>query len=232
MRLIFCLFLLTLAGACTPTEPVSFDRLQPQMVRPGLTAAQVPGIRTAPNGLRRVWRFSGGTSFDMLTPEFDVRMHRTDAGLAWRGNIRFRLPGNNVAEIARQIEAATGRKAPIQGNFALVPVAMASDAQGRITRFQFLGDAVTYTPNDCQNTIGTCKSTWRAANGQTRRVVVDTTESDGRWYATIRLDPAHNLGRASVIEQRVYSIDRYGLYRDAAIIDLEDNSPPYFLRAR
>lgn len=232
MRLILSALLLALVAACTTTEPVSFDRLQPQTIRPGLTAAQAATIRTAPDGLRRVWRFSGGTSFDLLKPEFDVRLRRAPGGLDWRGNIRFRLPGDNVAEIARQIEAATGRKAPIQGNTALVPVAMASDTRGRITRFQFLGDTVSYSPHDCQNTPGTCKSVWRAQDGETRRVIVTTSETGGRWFATIRLDPAHNFGRASAIEQRVYSIDRYGLYRDAAIVDLQDGSEPYFLRAR
>ena len=176
MRLFLILASLIVLAACTPTQPVSFDRLQPGEIRPGLTAAQVSRIQRAPTGLRRVWQFSGGETYDALRPLLDVRLTRVSGGARWDGNLKFRLPGNNVREIARQIEEATGRRAPIQGNFALVPVLMGSDVEGRITRFRFLGEDVSYTPHDCQNVVGTCRSVWRSSNGQVRKVVVETTE--------------------------------------------------------
>ena len=151
--------------------------------------------------------------------------------MKWRGNFKFRIPGTNVREIARQIEAATGRKAPVQGDFALLPVTMSSDPMGRVTSFQFLSEMVTYTPHDCQSVVGTCKSLWRNGKGQTRHVIVETKETGGRWFATIRLDPARNLGSARAIEQRVYSLDQFGLYKDAAIIDLEDGDEPIYLKS-
>lgn len=214
---------------CNTGQTVSFDALQPQSVRPGLTAAQIESLRPIPNGLRRVWQYRGGSTFDTFRPQLDVRLQNGRDRVNWNGNFKFRIPGANVQEIARQIEAATGRKAPVDGNFALLPVAMSSDKMGRITSFQFLSEQATYSPHDCQNVVGSCKSLWRDASGRARHVIVETQEKGGRWFSTIRLDPARNLGSARAIEQRVYSIDRYGLYKDAAIIDLEDGEAPIFL---
>lgn len=217
-------------SACNTGQVVDFDRMRPEAVRPGLTAAQIETIPRVPNGLRKRWRLSGSQAFEALEPVMDVRLSRKDGEVAWTGNLKFRLPGSNLREIARQLEQATGRKAPIEGDRALVPVAMASDDKGRITRFGFFGNLVTYVPHDCQNVVGDCRSLWRDQEGRTRHVLVQTREEGGRWYAVVRLDPAHNLGSARAIEQRVYSVDRYGLYRDASIIDLESGEPPYFLR--
>lgn len=226
----FFLTALMVLSACNTGQTVSFERMNPDAVRPGLTSSQIATIPRVPNGLRKRWRLSGSEAFEALQPVMDVRLSRRDGEVAWTGNLKFRLPGSNLREIARQLEAATGRKAPIEGDRALVPVAMASDEKGRITRFGFFGNVVTYAPHDCQNVVGQCKSLWRDQEGRTRRVVVETRETGGRWFATVRLDPAHNLGSARAIEQRVYSVDRYGLYRDASIIDLESGEPPYFLR--
>ena len=197
------LSLLLVLAACNTGETVTFDRLQPEAVRPGLTAEQIENVPRVPNGLRKRWRMSGTEAFETLKPIMDVRLKRSGETVRWDGNLNFVLPGVNAREIARQLEQATGLDAPIRGNRALVPVAMASDSKGRITRFGFFGDMVTYTPHDCQNTLGRCKSLWRDEEGRTRRVVVDTTERNGRWYSVVRLDPAHNLGSARAIEQRV-----------------------------
>lgn len=220
--------LLVLAG-CQTGQTVSFDRLQPEAIRPGLTAAQIAALRPAPDGLRKRWRLAGSETFEALAPVMEVRLARAGQEIRWTGNIKFRLPGTDIAQIAREIEQATGRKAPVEGNRALIPVSMASDLKGRITRFQFFGTAVSYTPHDCQNVVGECKSLWRDTAGRTRRVIVRTTESGGRWFTLVRLDPAYNLGSARAIEQRIYSIDRFGLYRDASIYDLEEGGDPYFL---
>ncbi|MEM7438140.1 MAG: hypothetical protein AAF393_00975 [Pseudomonadota bacterium] len=231
MRLFVLLIAAVLQSACNTGQTVSFKKLQPEVIRPGLTAAQIGRVAPVPNGLRKVWQYRGGQAFDTFRPQLDVRLRTAGNGVAWRGNFKFRIPGANVREIARQIEAVTGRKAPIEGNFALLPVAMSSDRKGRITSFQFLREKVTYAPHDCQNVVGKCKSLWRDGNGQTRHVIVETREEGGRWFATVRLDPARNLGSARAIEQRVYSVDRYGIYKDASIIDLEDGEAPIFMRS-
>ncbi|MEM6619822.1 MAG: hypothetical protein AAF631_11025 [Pseudomonadota bacterium] len=230
MRIIFALFALAFLAACeAPSQ--GFTALQPQTVRPGLTADQAQRVARVPNGLRRSWQFVGN-GIAGLSPELEVRLRRSGAEVRWTGNLKFPLPSTNVREIARQIEAATGRKAPVQGNFALIPVRAASDRAGRLTRFDAFGTATVYAPHDCQNTLGQCSSTWADSSGRAVRVIVDTTEEGGRWFATIRLDPRFNGGSRRVIERRVYSIDRYGIFKDAHTLNLTDGSRPFFLRAK
>ena len=205
----------------TSVPGVSMARLQPETVRPGLTAEEAKTLAPLRNGTRFTWQLDKRGSD--LSMDLELRSRRIGGGYLLAGNLAVPLPGDNLQEIAATLEKVTKRRVRIRGNKALLPASLKTDRALRVREYKLFGPPVRHEPHDCFAVLGTCKTrTINAKGTQSRHLLVTTTESGGRWTSVSRLDPAHHGGRRTVLKAEVYSLDRYGMFLDYNYLDIED----------
>ncbi len=218
---------LMLMAACTPPP-----ELTTQGMRPGISSGADYDKARLRGGLSAGYRavLAKGAPIDMT---MSLRTSNGSKGnINFSDELRLTIPNGSTEKVAQGL-LPTDLDYPfeIKGDSIIFKGSGVMDRKGRTLMSRTRLAQGTNTPHDCWAVLGMCKSSIKISNGQEFHIIIDTTERDGFWYTSTRLDPAKMKGSNKLVEKSVYSIDRNLLFIDMKWISFEERPyTPFLIR--
>lgn len=207
---------LALAGCFKPQE------ISTEGMRPGISSGKDYQEAELRPGLR--------VSYEYVTPpgsplkmSSSFATRRGDGeNIDYSGQLRLFVPGGDAERIA-EIMLPPGIDLPfrVSGDSVIFDGEGTVDRMGRHLALTTRLESAVFSPHDCMAVLGTCRSTAVRSDGERVHVIVETTEANGFWRSTTRLDPMQMQGSNRLIARNVFSLDRTMLLIDMRTIDYQ-----------
>lgn len=211
-RLLGLLGALTVLAACADPGP-------PIEIRPGITSATNLDALRPPSGV--TYRYALETKDVPIPVTLTLRSQRRSAKIYdYVGTMAISLPpSDNNEEIGNLVARSFGVKdVKFRGNDLVFPVSLRTDNRFRSISSRLLLLNSRYVPHDCLAVLGTCKYRSITENGDSIRLISETTESNGVWRSETRPDPAAGPQKGDGRQRAIYSLDRNGVLIDLVLV--------------
>lgn len=226
LKTIGTLAILPILAACVdPTAGIA--------IRSGITSQTDLDSLRPPSGV--TYRYALETKDVPIPVTLTLKSKRRSAKVYdYIGTMAITLPpSKNNEEIGNLVAKSFGVKdVKFRGDNLIFPVSLRTDNRFRSVSSKLLLLNNRYVPHDCLAVLGTCKYTSLNEQGQSIKLISETTEASGIWRSETRPDPAAGPQPGGEGRQRaIYSLDRNGVLIDMILARVgADNEVVVFRR--